>query len=63
MRSITADTDEQRENSRGVAKVMQAVELTAQATSQESQRVAGSLQNLVGIGKDLIASVERFNVD
>lgn len=63
VRSITADTDEQRENSRGVAKVMQAVELTAQATSQESQRVAGSLQNLVGIAKDLIASVERFKVD
>ncbi|MTF39982.1 methyl-accepting chemotaxis protein [Cyanobacterium aponinum UTEX 3221] len=63
VRSITADTDEQRENSRGVAKVMQAVELTAQATSQESQRVAGSLQNLVGIAKDLISSVERFRVD
>lgn len=63
VRSIGADTDEQRENSRGVAKVMQAVELTAQATSQESQRVAGSLQNLVGIAKDLIASVERFKVE
>lgn len=63
VRSITADTDEQRENSRGVAKVMQAVELTAQATSQESQRVAGSLQNLVGIAKDLISSVERFKVE
>ena len=63
VRSITADTDEQRENSRGVAKVMQEVELTAQATSQESQRVAGSLQNLVGIGKDLIVSVEKFKVD
>lgn len=63
VRSITADTDEQRENSRGVAKVMQAVELTAQATSQESQRVAGSLQNLVGIARDLIASVERFKVE
>ncbi|MBF2058245.1 MAG: HAMP domain-containing protein [Cyanobacterium sp. T60_A2020_053] len=62
VRSITADTDEQRENSRGVAKVMQAVELTAQATSQESQRVAGSLQNLVGIARDLISSVERFKV-
>lgn len=63
VRSITADTDEQRENSRAVAKVMQAVELTAQATSQESQRVAGSLQNLVNIAKDLIGSVERFKVE
>ena len=62
VRSITADTVEQRENSRAVAKVMQAVELTAQATSQESQRVAGSLQNLVVIAKDLLSSVERFKV-
>jgi twitching motility protein PilJ len=62
VRSITADTVEQRENSRAVAKVMQAVELTAQATSQESQRVAGSLQNLVSISRDLLASVERFKV-
>lgn len=62
VRSITADTVEQRENSRAVARVMQAVELTAQATSQESQRVAGSLQNLVGIARDLLSSVERFKV-
>jgi twitching motility protein PilJ len=62
VRSITADTVEQRENSRAVAKVMQEVELTAQATSQESQRVAGSLQHLVSIAKDLLSSVERFKV-
>ena len=63
VRSITADTVEQRENSRAVAQVMQSVELTAQETSQESQRVAGSLQNLVGIARDLLASVERFRVE
>jgi len=63
VRSITADTDEQRENSKGVAKVMQNVELTAQETSQESQRVAGSLQNLVTIARDLIASVDMFKVE
>lgn len=63
VRSITADTVEQRENSRAVAQVMQSVELTAQETSQESQRVAGSLQNLVGIARDLLASVERFRTD
>lgn len=62
VRSITADTVEQRENSRAVAKVMQAVELTAQATSQESQRVAGALQNLVSIAQGLLSSVERFKV-
>jgi twitching motility protein PilJ len=61
--SITANTVEQRENSQAVAQVMQSVELTAQETSQESQRVAGSLQNLVGISRDLLASVERFRVD
>lgn len=63
VRSITADTVEQRENSRAVAQVMQSVELTAQETSQEAQRVAGSLQNLVGIARDLLASVERFRVE
>lgn len=63
VRSITADTVEQRENSRAVAQVMQSVELTAQATSQESQRVAGSLQNLVGIARSLLSSVERFRID
>lgn len=63
VRSITADTVKQRENSRSVAQVMQAVELTAQETSQESQRVAGSLQNLVAISRDLLTSVERFRIE
>ncbi|NES81313.1 MAG: HAMP domain-containing protein, partial [Moorea sp. SIO2B7] len=63
VRSITADTVEQEETSRAVAQVMQSVELTAQETSQESQRVSGSLQNLVGIARDLLASVERFRVE
>ncbi|MGK7876839.1 MAG: methyl-accepting chemotaxis protein [Xenococcaceae cyanobacterium] len=63
VRSITADTDEQRENSGAVAQVMQSVELTAQETSQESQRVASALQNLVSIARDLLASVERFRVE
>jgi twitching motility protein PilJ len=63
VRSITADTVEQRENSRAVAQVMQSVELTAQATSQESQRVGGALQSLVGIARGLLASVERFRID
>ncbi|ACK64804.1 methyl-accepting chemotaxis sensory transducer [Rippkaea orientalis PCC 8801] len=63
VRSITADTVKQRENSRAVTQVMQSVELTAQEASQESQRVAGSLQTLVAISRDLLASVERFRVD
>lgn len=63
VRSITADTVEQRENSRAVAQVMQSVELTAQATSQESQRVAGALQNLVSIARDLLSSVEKFRIE
>lgn len=63
VRSITADTIRQRENSREVAQVMQSVELTAQETSQESQRVGGSLQKLVKISRDLLESVERFKVD
>lgn len=63
VRSITADTVEQRENSRAVAQVMQSVELTAQETSQESQRVAGALQNLVVIARELLSSVEKFRVE
>lgn len=63
VRSITGDTIQQQDNSKAVAQVMQSVELTAQETSQESQRVAGSLQNLVGISRDLLASVERFRIE
>ncbi|TAE67792.1 MAG: methyl-accepting chemotaxis protein [Oscillatoriales cyanobacterium] len=63
VRSITADTVEQNETARSVAAVMQAVELTAQETSQEAQRVSGALQNLVGVARDLLTSVERFRVE
>lgn len=63
VRSITADTVEQTETSRTVAQVMQSVELTAQETSQESQRVSASLQNLVGVARDLLTSVDRFKVN
>ncbi|WP_017663558.1 methyl-accepting chemotaxis protein [Baaleninema simplex] len=63
VRSITADTVEQTETSRAVAQVMQAVELTAQETSQEAHRVSGALQNLVGVSRDLLTSVERFRVE
>ena len=63
VRSITASTVEQRENSRKVSEVMQSVELAAQTTSRESQRVASSLQNLVSISQELLSSVERFRVE
>jgi twitching motility protein PilJ len=63
VRSITSDTVEQTETSRAVAQVMQSVELTAQETSQEAQRVSGALQQLVGVSRDLISSVERFRVE
>jgi twitching motility protein PilJ len=63
VRSITEDTIKQTETSRTVAQVMQSVELTAQETSQESQRVSASLQNLVGVARSLQESVERFRVE
>jgi twitching motility protein PilJ len=63
VRSITEDTIKQTETSRTVAQVMQSVELTAQETSQESQRVSGSLQNLVSVARSLQDSVERFRVE
>jgi twitching motility protein PilJ len=63
VRAITADTVEQNEVARAVSQVMQAVEHTAQETSQESQKVSISLQNLVAVARDLLTSVERFRVD
>ncbi|MGB3204686.1 MAG: methyl-accepting chemotaxis protein, partial [Crinalium sp.] len=63
VRSITADTVEQTETSQSVAHVMQSVELTAQETSQEAQRVSGALGNLHGVAQDLLNSVERFKVE
>jgi twitching motility protein PilJ len=63
VRAIAADTVEQTETSRAVAQVMQSVELTAQETSQEAQRVSGALGNLVGVARDLLTSVERFRVE
>ncbi|MBD2742203.1 methyl-accepting chemotaxis protein [Coleofasciculus sp. FACHB-1120] len=63
VRSITADTVEQTETSSAVAQVMQSVELTAQETSQEAQRVSTALQNLVGVARDLLTSVERFRIE
>lgn len=62
VRSITANTVEQTETSRAVAQVMQSVELTAQKTSRESQRVSGSMQNLVGVASDLLTSVDKFKL-
>lgn len=62
VRSITADTVKQTETSRTVATVVQSVELTAQETSQEAQRVSGALQSLAGVAGDLLTSVERFRV-
>ncbi len=61
--SITEDTVKQTETSRTVSQVMQSVELSAQETSQESQRVSASLQNLVSVARSLQDSVERFRVD
>ena len=61
--SITKATSEQTETSRYVAQVMQSVELTAQETSQEAQRVSDSLRSLVGVARDLQSSVERFKVE
>jgi twitching motility protein PilJ len=63
VRGITSHTIEQTETSRAVTQVMQSVELTAQDTSLEAQRVSGGLQNLVSVSRDLITSVERFRVE
>jgi twitching motility protein PilJ len=62
VQSITADTVRQTEVSRNVTQVMQSVELTAQETSQEAQRVSVALQNLAEVARGLQASVERFRL-
>jgi twitching motility protein PilJ len=61
--SIAASAGEKTETCRAVAQVMSAVELRAQETSQEQARVSGDLQNLVGVARDLLTSVQRFRVD
>ncbi|MBW4626763.1 MAG: HAMP domain-containing protein [Brasilonema octagenarum HA4186-MV1] len=63
VRGITLDTVEQTETFSTVAEVMQSVELTAQDTSREAQRVSGALHSLVSVSGELITSVERFQVE
>ncbi len=62
VRSISEATVQQTETSRSVANVMQNLELTANETSKESQKVAGSLMQLVAIARELQSSVGRFRV-
>ncbi|EAM47749.1 hypothetical protein CwatDRAFT_0247 [Crocosphaera watsonii WH 8501] len=63
VRSISEDSSEQQENSESVSQVMQSVDLAAQETSQESQWVAGSVQNLVGICRDVPSCVESLHIE
>ncbi|WP_017326790.1 methyl-accepting chemotaxis protein [Synechococcus sp. PCC 7336] len=62
VRSITASTVQQTETSRTVAQVMQNAELTSNETSQEAQKVSGSLIELVAIARNLQASVGKFRI-
>ncbi|MFS8855134.1 methyl-accepting chemotaxis protein [Synechococcus sp. H55.7] len=62
VRAISQATVQQTETSRSVAQLMQSVELTANETSKEAQKVATSLQQLVSIARELQASVGRFRV-
>ncbi|NJO85853.1 MAG: HAMP domain-containing protein [Synechococcaceae cyanobacterium RM1_1_27] len=62
VQAISGETVQQTETSRSVAHVMQALELTANETSKESQQVATSLRQLVSIASELQSSVGRFKV-
>ncbi|MFS8902946.1 methyl-accepting chemotaxis protein [Synechococcus sp. H60.4] len=62
VRAISQATVQQTETSRAVAHLMQSVALTANETSEEAQKVASSLQQLVSIARELQASVGRFRV-
>jgi twitching motility protein PilJ len=63
VRSITTDTIEQRETSKAVTEVMQSVEIQAQSTSQEAQKVSSSLEKLLVVARNLLTYVERFKVE
>ena len=60
--NIANTTVSQEETARVVAKVMEGVGVTAQATSEEARRVSDSLQKLVSVSNSLEASTERFQV-
>jgi len=60
VRSITADTMQQIEIYHNVTQMLQSVQLNAQETAQETQRVSASLNHLVGVARDLLTLVERF---
>ncbi|GAB4216227.1 MAG: hypothetical protein OHK0012_18060 [Synechococcales cyanobacterium] len=62
VRSISEATVQQTDTSRSVSQVMQTVQLTANETAGEAQKVAGSLMQLVTIARELQASVGRFRV-
>jgi twitching motility protein PilJ len=62
VRAISEATVQQTDTSRSLAQVMQSVELTANETSKESQKVASSLMQLVAIARELQSSVGRFRV-
>jgi len=62
VRSISEATVQQTDTSRSVSQVMQTVQLTANETANEAQKVAGSLMQLVTIARELQASVGRFRI-
>lgn len=63
LRSISASTVSQAENSKTVNQTMQAVAAIAQTTWAESASVLSALQELLAIAKELQNSVSRFRVE
>ncbi|MEM9153440.1 MAG: methyl-accepting chemotaxis protein [Cyanobacteria bacterium P01_F01_bin.33] len=60
---ISNATVQQTDTSRNVTQVMQNAELTANETSQEAQKVASSLMELVSVASNLQTSVGKFRVE
>ncbi len=60
---IASEAVEQENTAGAVAGVMEAVEVSAQATSSESRRVSDALQGLVLVAQDLREATDRFQVD
>lgn len=63
VREISNATVQQTDTSRNVTQVMQNAELTANETSQEAQKVASSLLELVSVASNLQTSVGKFRVE
>lgn len=63
LQSISTSTVSQAQASQIINQTMQEIAAIAQTTSSESETVSSSLQELVGVAKELQSSVSQFQVE